>query len=77
MSDKKPTVTTKEELKALIADRANDHQHPDLTYQPNWMLDASDEIWDRLRKRERKIRRMTTRLDKARKKFENDFDMNS
>lgn len=77
MNDGSPPFPTKEELKRLIADRERDLDRLALKYQPRWQMDANDEVWDRARKRERKIVRLQTRLDKAARRFESDFDQSS
>lgn len=72
-----PTVPTKKELETLIADRKNDlaHQSPELV--PPWTGNRSEAEWRHIRERERKIRRMTHRLDRAKQQLDHDFDMNS
>lgn len=72
-----PPFPTSEELKELIEDREKDLDKLELKYTPRWQMDLDDEVWRQARLRERKITRMTTRLDKATRQFENDFDRQS
>lgn len=77
VDDDRPPFPTKEELKQLIADRERDLDRLAPKYQPRWMIDADDAVWERMRQRERKIIRLETRLDKATRRFETDFDQTS
>lgn len=77
MSKPHPPFPTTTELRQLIADREKALDHLEQKYKPRWALDRNDEALEAHRKRERKITRQTTRLDKATRKFETDFDMSS
>ena len=77
MPKKHPSFPTSDELKELIAERDKDLDRLELKYTPRWQLDINDEVYARARLRERKIRRQTTRLEKAARKLEQDFDWNS
>lgn len=72
-----PPFPTATELRQLIADRANDPKTAELKLSPPWLLDPEDENRSRIRRRERKINRQTTRLNKATRKMEQEFDQNS
>lgn len=73
----KPNVPTKDELLDLIARHEQLLQTPDLRHDPPWIHNPHDPVREELRKVSRKRTRMTNRLDKATKKFENDFDLSS
>lgn len=75
MSDS--TVPTKDDLLSMIANRNRDLQRRNFDLTPPWTQDREDPSWQRIRERERKITRTTNRLEKAKQKFEHDFDMNS
>lgn len=79
MSDKQdPNIKTRAELDMLIADRRNDPPTPALDHpKPSWMLDSDHEERVHVRMRERRIRYLTRRLDKATMEMENEFDRNS
>ncbi|WP_281199113.1 hypothetical protein [Hyphomonas adhaerens] len=72
-----PHCPTKAELLQLIEDRKSDPSTAELKLQPPWMLDANDENRKAIRQRERKINRMSMRLDKAVQNFEQEFGWNS
>lgn len=73
----KPTIPTKHELLAMIANRRRDLQRQTHDLTPPWAQDRDDPSWQRIRERERKIVRVTNRLEKAKQKLDHDFDMNS
>lgn len=71
------SIPTRAELLQLIADRAKDPPIPELTFDPPWMFDAGDEVRKHIRERERRINRLKTRLHKATRDMEQEFDRNS
>lgn len=72
-----PPFPTAQELRQLIADRANDPNTAEIRLSPPWLLDPEDENRSHIRRRERKINRQTTRLNKATRKMEQEFDQSS
>ena len=71
-----PAIPTKAELLRLIADRENDPSVAELKHTPRWMLDAEDPVRRHIRRRERRNRYVTTRLDKATRAMEQEWDHN-
>ena len=74
---RKMPFPTKAELLEIIDRQSKLLEKPDLRYDPPWIQDPHDLVRKELREVSRKRTRMTNRLDKAVKKFENDFDLSS
>lgn len=68
---------SKEELHRVIARQRELLEKPDLRLDPPWVNNPYHQDREELRKVSRARTRITTRLDKARQKFENDFDLSS
>ena len=72
-----PVIPTRKELLQLIAARENDPNTPELKLNPPWLLDSNDEQRRSIRQRERRIRKLTLRLDKPTREMEQEFDLNA
>lgn len=73
--DQSRSIASRVELERLIDDRRNDPPVPELNHpKPSWMLDAEDPKRKHIRMRERRIRYLARRLDKATMEMEQEFD---
>lgn len=78
MVDKPQNIVTKDALDHLKADRKNDPAIQTYDYpRPSWMDNADDPNRVHQRMRERHIRYIENRLDRAGRNFEREFDQNS
>ena len=74
MTIRKTNVPTRNELVRLMEDRKNDPPRLQSHLVPPWALDSEDAAMRAIRMRERRIRFLTLRLDKATRQMEQDFD---
>lgn len=68
------SIPTKAELLAHIEDRDNDLSKAKQALTPPWIETRENDDWKHIRERERKIDRLTTRLDKAKTKLDQNWD---